>query len=146
MTTRLQMPPDLMRELAHKVTEILIERSERLPESAVWDGDFQQGASSPLAEEPPEDGDSPAAAIQQAVRDVLSPALRLDHPRSFGFVPSAPTWPGVLADYLVTGFNINAATWLTAGGSSQLEAVVLGWFRKWFRFPVRTVIDIKLST
>ena len=135
MSRRLQMPPDLMRELAHKVTEILIERSKRLPESAVWDGDFQQGASSPLAEEPPEDGDSPAAVIQQAVRDVLSPALRLDHPRSFGFVPSAPTWPGVLADYLATGFNINAATWLTAGGSSQLEAVVLGWFRKWFRFP-----------
>ncbi len=124
-----------MRELAHKVTEILIERSERLPASVVWDGEFQQGASSPLAEEPPKDGDSPADAIEQAVRDVLSPALRLDHPRSFGFVPSAPTWPGVLADYLVTGFNINAATWLTAGGSSQLEAVVLGWFRNWLGYP-----------
>jgi len=135
MTTKLQMPPDLMRELAREVTEILIERSERLPASAVWDGEFQQGGSSPLAEEPPEDGGSPAVAIQEAVRDVLSPALRLDHPRCFGFVPSAPTWPGVLADYLVTGFNVNAATWLTAGGSSQLEAVVIGWFRNWFGYP-----------
>ena len=124
-----------MRKLAHEVTEILIERSERLPASPAWDGEFQQGASSPLAEEPPEDGGSPAVAIQEAVRDVLSPALRLDHPRCFGFVPSAPTWPGVLADYLVTGFNVNAATWLTAGGSSQLEAVVTGWFRNWFRYP-----------
>ena len=135
MTTRLQMSPDLMRELAHEVTEILIERSEQLPASAVWDGEFQQGASSPLAAEPPEDGGSPAAAIEEAVRDVLSPALRLDHPRCFGFVPSAPTWPGVLADYLVTGFNVNTATWLTAGGSSQLEAVVIDWFRKWFGYP-----------
>lgn len=124
-----------MRELAREVTEILIERSERLPASAVWDGEFQQGASSPLAKEPPEDGGSPAAAIQEAVRDVLSPALRLDHPRCFGFVPSAPTWPGVLADYLVTGFNVNTATWLTAGGSSQLEAVVIDWFRNWFGYP-----------
>ena len=135
MPNRLQMSPDLMRDLAHKVTEILIERSEGLPQSAVWDGEFQQGAASPLAEDPPEDGNPPAEAIEQAVRDVLSPALRLDHPRSFGFVPSAPTWPGVLADHLVTGFNVNAATWLTAGGSSQLEAVVIGWFRKWFGFP-----------
>ena len=50
-------------------------------------------------------------------------------------MPSEPTWPGVLADYLVTGFNINAATWLTASGSGQLEAVVIEWFRRWLGYP-----------
>ena len=41
----------------------------------------------------------------------------------------------MLADYLATGFNINAATWLSASGPSQLEAVVIDWFRRWVGYP-----------
>ena len=41
----------------------------------------------------------------------------------------------MLADCLVTGFNVNVATWLTASGPSQLEAVVVDWFRRWLGYP-----------
>ncbi|MGH8136496.1 MAG: pyridoxal phosphate-dependent decarboxylase family protein, partial [Steroidobacteraceae bacterium] len=60
---------------------------------------------------------------------------RVDHPRFFAFVPSAPTWPGVIADYLATGFNIFQGTWLGSGGPSQLELVVIDWFREWIGYP-----------
>ena len=129
------MPPDLMRELARHVTEILVDRSERLSDDRAWDGEFREALTARLMEDPPEAGRPPHEVIDRAVRDVLSPALRLDHPRSFGFVPSAPTWPGVLADFLVTGFNVNVGTWLWASGLSQLEAVVIDWFRSWLGYP-----------
>ncbi|MYI73864.1 MAG: aminotransferase class I/II-fold pyridoxal phosphate-dependent enzyme [Acidobacteria bacterium] len=135
MTRPLQLPPDVMRELARQVTEALVERSERLPGDRAWDGEFKQDLTVRLMEDPPETGRPPREVIDRAVRDILSVAMRLDHPRAFGFVPSAPTWPGVLADYLASGFNINAATWLTASGSSQLEAVVIDWFRRWLGYP-----------
>ena len=135
MTHGLRMPPDLMRELAKHVTEVLIERSAGLPAERAWDGEFRQDLAERLMEDPPEAGRPAREVIDRAVRDVLQPAMRLDHPRAFGFVPSEPTWPGVLADYLATGFNINAATWLTASGSSQLEAVVIDWFRRWLGYP-----------
>ena len=135
MTCSLRMPPDLMRELAGQVTEILIERGERLPGDRAWDGEFQQELVARLMEDPPETGLPPREVVERAARDILSPAMRLDHPRAFGFVPSAPTWAGVLADFLVSGFNINAATWLTASGPSQLEAVVIDWFRRWLGYP-----------
>ncbi|MXY16374.1 MAG: aminotransferase class I/II-fold pyridoxal phosphate-dependent enzyme, partial [Acidobacteria bacterium] len=135
MTRPLQLPPDVMRELARQVTEALVERSERLPGDRAWDGEFKQDLTVRLMEDPPETGRPPREVIDRAVRDILSVAMRLDHPRAFGFVPSAPTWPGVLADYLASGFNINAATWLTASGSSQLEAVVIDWFRRWRGYP-----------
>ncbi len=60
---------------------------------------------------------------------------RLDHPRCFGFVPSAPTWPGVIADFLASAYNVNACTWLVASGPSQVELVVLDWFRRWLGYP-----------
>ncbi len=135
MTRSLRLPPDLMRELATQVTEILVERTRRLPDDRAWDGEFQQELAARLMEDPPEAGRPPREVIDRAVRDVLSPSLRHEHPRAFGFVPSAPTWPAVLADYLVTGFNINAATWLSASGPSQLEAVVIDWFRRWLGYP-----------
>ena len=84
---------------------------------------------------PPEQGRPPMEVIEQAARDILPFALRLDHPRCFGFIPSAPTWPGVLADFLAAGYNINACTWLVASGASQVELVVIDWFRRWLGFP-----------
>ena len=84
------MPPDLVRELAHQVTEILIEWNRRLPDDRAWDGEFQQELAARLMEDPPEAGRPPREVIEQAVVDVLSPSLRHEHPRAFGFVPSAP--------------------------------------------------------
>jgi len=69
------------------------------------------------------------------VRDVLPVAARVDHPRFLAFVPSAPTWPGVIADYLAAGFNIFQGTWLGSGGPSQFELVVIDWFRQWIGYP-----------
>lgn len=109
MTHGLRMSPDLMRELALQVTELLVERSTRLPADRAWDGEFKQELTARLMEEPPEIGRPPREVVDRAVRDILSPTLRLDHPRAFGFVPSAQTWPGVLADFLVSGFNMRAA-------------------------------------
>ena len=84
---------------------------------------------------PPEEGRPPLEVIEQAAREILPLAIRLDHPRCFGFIPSAPTWPGILADFLAAGYNVNACTWLVASGASQVELVVIDWFRRWLGFP-----------
>ena len=131
----LQMAPETMRELAHHVVDILIERNVRLPGERAWEGDFKDALVDRLEEDPPEAGRPAREVIDRATRDVLNNTLRLDHPRSFGFVPTCPTWPGVLADFIASGFNVNAATWLVASGPSQLESVVIGWFRRWFGLP-----------
>ena len=131
----LQMTKETMRELAHHVTEILIERIERLPSERAWEGDFKDVLAHQLDEDPPETGRPAREVIDRATQNVLNNTLRLDHPRSFGFVPTCPTWPGVLADFMASGFNVNVATWLVASGPSQIEAVVIGWFRQWFGLP-----------
>jgi glutamate/tyrosine decarboxylase-like PLP-dependent enzyme len=59
----------------------------------------------------------------------------VDHPRFFAFVPGSTTWPGVLADFLCAGHNTFQGTWLGASGPSQLELVVLDWFRDWIGYP-----------
>ena len=134
-TDGLQMAPELMRDLARKAAEFLVERIERLPEGDAWEGDFRQELEKQLMEDPPEDGRPAAEVLERAARQILPVAVQHDHPRFFGFIPSSPTWPGVLADFLAAGWNINTVTWLVASGPSQLELVVIDWFRRWLGYP-----------
>ncbi len=131
----LQMAPDLMLDLARQTSEIVVDRIRNLPESIAWDGEFREVLAEALMEDPPEKGRPGSEVLEQAARDILPLTLRLDHPRSFAFVPTAPTWPGVLAEFMAAGYNINACTWLVASGPSQLELVVIEWFRRWLGYP-----------
>lgn len=131
----LVMSADDMRRLADAATECLIARLEGLRNEVPWRGATRAALEPLLREPPPEQGRDPVAALERAARDVLPIAARVDHPRFFAFVPSAPTWPGVIADYLAAGFNIFQGTWLGSAGPSQLELVVIDWFRQWVGYP-----------
>ena len=135
MASGLRMEPELMLELGQRTLELLVGRSTNLAKEGAWEGDFRKGLEDQLLENPPEEGRTPEDVIEWALRDILPYATRLDHPRCFAFVPSSPTWPGVLADFIAAAYNVNACTWLVASGPSQLELVVLEWFRKWVGYP-----------
>ncbi len=129
------MSAEEMRELAQRATELIVARIEGLRDQAPWHGASRATLEPLLREPPPEQGRDALAVLERAVREVLPVAARVDHPRFFAFVPSAPTWPGVVADYLAAGFNIFQGTWLGSGGPSQLELVVIDWFRQWIGYP-----------
>ncbi|MDE0625613.1 MAG: aminotransferase class I/II-fold pyridoxal phosphate-dependent enzyme [Bryobacterales bacterium] len=131
----LMMTPQAMRRLAAKATEILVERIGGLDDAKAWDGEFREALEEQLGGPPPEAGQPAEEVLELAVRQALRYAARLDHPRFFGFVPSSPTWPAVVADFLAAGFNINSCTWLVASGTGQLELTVTDWMRGWIGFP-----------
>ena len=87
----LQMTPERMLDLARKAAELLVERIVNLPGQDAWDGEFRQELERQLMEDPPEEGRPAAGVLERAAREILPVTLRLDHPRSFGFIPSSPT-------------------------------------------------------
>ncbi len=131
----LEMAPEAMLDLARKAAELLVERIKGLPGDNAWDGDFQQALDARLKEGPPEAGRPGAEVIERAAREVLPFATRLDHPRCFAFIPSSPTWPSVLADFMAAGYNFNQCTWLVASGPSEVELVVIDWLKRWIGYP-----------
>ena len=132
----LSMTAESMRRLASAATEVLIERTGGLNEAKAWDGEFRAALQDVVGGSvAPEDGRPAEEVLQQVTQEVLPFAARLDHPRFFGFVPSSPTWPAVVADFLSAGFNINSCTWLVSSGTSQLELVVVEWMRGWIGYP-----------
>ena len=124
-----------MRDLGYKAIDILVDRWTSLRAQNVWAGGTRKEMEAMLRQHPPERPSSSLSVMTEAVEQVLTRAARIDHPRFFAFVPSSPTWPSVIADALVSGFNIFQGTWLESAAPSQVELVVLDWFREWIGFP-----------
>ena len=135
LRSELELTPERMMELAELASRLIVERHERLPDEPAWRGGSRAELEALMREDPPEEGRPAEEVLARAARDILPVAGRVDHPRFFAFVPSSATWPGVLADYMAAGHNVFQGTWLGASGPSQLEVVVLDWFRDWLGYP-----------
>src|SRR6185369_5551707 len=60
---------------------------------------------------------------------------REPHPRFLGYIPSCPTFPAVMGDWLATGFNFFSGVWSVAAAPNEIELTVLEWFRRWMGMP-----------
>lgn len=133
--SKLEMSPEQMMESALRAVELVVERIQNLPKEPAWRGGSRSQLEAIMSEDPPEEGRSSLEVIERAAQEILPIAGRVDHPRFFAFVPSTPTWPGVLADFMAAGHNVFQGTWLGASGPSMLEVVVIDWFRNWIGYP-----------
>lgn len=131
----LSMRPDDMRRLGYRVVDALVDRATDLPDDAAWAGGRREEMEKLFRAPAPEVGQSADEVLERAIGEILPRAARIDHPRFFAFVPASPTWPSVLAEFLTAGFNIFQGTWLGSAGPSQIELVVLDWFREWLGMP-----------
>ncbi len=134
-TGALQLDAETMRHLGYAVVDRVVDRWDGLDEDRAWDTAGRTQTEARLREAAPETGRDPDEVIERVLRDVLPYAGRIDHPRFFAFVPSSPTWPSFLAHMLAGGFNVFQGTWLESAGPSQVELVVLDWFREWLGMP-----------
>ncbi len=131
----LELPPEEMRRLGYRVVDLIVDRWAHLGDGPAWQFKSRRELEPRVWGSPPDEGRDPDQVIQQVLDDVLPFAGRIDHPRFFAFIPSSPTWPSFLGEMLATGFNVFQGTWLESAGPSQLELVVMEWFRSWLGLP-----------
>jgi aromatic-L-amino-acid/L-tryptophan decarboxylase len=126
----LDVDPETMRRDGYRVVDWLVERMTRLRSSPLGTELNREETERMLREAMPEQPIGFDAAFEEYARKVAPYAMQLDHPRFFAFIPSAPNFVSVLADLLVAGTNVFAGTWLESSGPSQVELVVIDWFKQ----------------
>ncbi len=131
----LGLDPETMRRLGYRTVDMLVDRL-----SAVADGPVIRRAGRPemeqrLNEPSPEAAQGFDEILDTLGSDVLPFASLTGHPRYFAFVPGCATWPGSLGDLIASVSNIENSSWLESAGPSQLELVVLDWFKDWIGYP-----------
>jgi aromatic-L-amino-acid/L-tryptophan decarboxylase len=131
----LELDAETMRELGYRIVDLLVERTTTLEATRAWRGASRAEMESRLREPPPEQPTDFEELLRRLAADVLPFAGHHDHPRFFAYVPSCPTWPGILGDFLASGVNTFQGTWLQSAGTSTVELVVIDWFRQWIGYP-----------
>jgi len=137
-TDALAIDPEEMRRMGYAVVDLLVRRIGELADGPVLLTADPREMERRLAEPAPEQGRDFDGLLERLDRDVLPFVGHFDHPRFFGYIPGAGTWPAALGDLIAAATNIDAGAWREASGPSQLELTVLDWFREWIGYPVES--------
>ena len=127
-----------MIRLGTRVTQFVADHLASLRHQPVYTTLTRTEAERLIAGPAPEQGRDFETLLETLHTRVFSHAAREPHPGFMAYVPSCPTFPAVLGDWLATGFNCFAGVWSDAAGPNALELTALDWFRSWLGMPKAT--------
>lgn len=131
----LALDADRMRAMGYAVVDLLVRRISELADGPVIRMATRSEMVARIDEPAPAAGRDFDGLLARLDRDVLPFVGHFDHPRFFGYIPGAGTWPAALGDLIASAVNIDSGAWREAAGPSQLELTVLDWFRTWMDYP-----------
>jgi glutamate/tyrosine decarboxylase-like PLP-dependent enzyme len=127
-----------MRQLGRRVADLVADHLATLRDQSVQRS-LTRRAAQPLIDSPaPETGRPFEELLTFLDENVFPYHAREPHPRFLAYIPSCPTFPAVMGDWIATGFNFFAGVWPVAAGPNALELQVLDWFRTWIGMPPGT--------
>lgn len=124
-----------MQRLGHKVADLVAGHLANIRNEPVIASAPRHELNQALMVPAPLEGvdfDSLIATLQTSVFPYHA---REPHPGFLAYVPSCPTFPALLGDWIATGYNFFAGVWPVAAGPNQIEMVVLEWIREWMGLP-----------
>jgi aromatic-L-amino-acid decarboxylase len=129
------MDPEAFRREAHRVVDWLADylaHPDTYPVlSRVQPGDVHDA----LPEHAPESGE-PFDRIFADFEHIIVPGLtHWNHPGFFAYFATTASGPGILAEMLSAGLNVQAMLWRTSPAATELEDVALGWLRDMMGLP-----------
>ena len=120
-----------MRRLGHQVADIIAEHLANIRDEPVIGSSPRTVLNGALLKPPPR-GPTEFDSLIDTLREHVFPYhAREPHPGFMAYVPSCPTFPALLGDWIATGYNFYAGVWPVAAGPNQIEMVVLEWIREW---------------
>ncbi len=133
----LELDEETMQRLGHQVVDLVADHLAHVRDEPVQHpltrAQAHERAALPAAA--PEHGCSFDEIIAVLRERVFPYHAREPHPRFMGYVPSTPTYPALLGDWMATGYNFFAGVSSVAAGPNELELTVLEWFRRWLGMP-----------
>jgi len=131
----LELDHATMQQMGRQVADFVAQHLASLRDQPAYRTLDRAGARKLFDADPPELPNSFDAILEHFRERIVPHHAREPHPRFLGYIPSCPTFPAVMGDWLATGFNFFAGVWPVAAGPNQVELTVLEWFRRWMGMP-----------
>lgn len=124
-----------MQRLGHQVADLIADHLANIRDEPVIASAPRALLNEALLVPPPRQGSDFDAIVATLRESVFPYHAREPHPGFLAYVPSCPTFPALLGDWIATGYNFFAGVWPVAAGPNQIEMVVLEWIREWMGMP-----------
>ena len=125
-----------MQALGRQAMDWVVRHLATLPDQPIGHTGTRAELEALLRYPPPETGRDFTAVLGEFEEKVTKRAFRTNHPRFLAFIPSAPSFLSVLGELLCAGTNFFGGVWLEAAGPSQVELLVLDWFKDLLGYPL----------
>lgn len=120
-----------MQRLGHRVADLVAHHLATIRSEPVIASLPRSELNASLVGPPPENPADFESILATLDEHVFPYHAREPHPGFLAYVPSCPTFPALLGDWIATGYNFFAGVWPVAAGPNQIEMVVLEWIRSW---------------
>ena len=124
-----------MQRLGYRVIDIVSHHLANVRDEPVIATAPRAQLSAILGTNAPKDGTDFEKLIGTLEQTAFPYHAREVHPGFLAYIPSCPTFPALLGDWIATGYNFFAGVWPVAAGPNQIEMAVLEWFRQWMGMP-----------
>ena len=84
---------------------------------------------------PPVRSESPENIFNDIDEVLLKGITHWNHPDFMAYFNSTSSGPGILAELLSAGFNVNGMAWHTCPSATELEEMMIEWYKKIFDLP-----------
>ena len=137
-TSNLELDRETMQRLGHRIADVVAEHIATLRDQPAQQS-LDRAETKRLIAGPSLDRGTDFEELLGFLRERVFPYhAREPHPHFMGYIPSSPTFPAILGDWLASGYNFFAGVWTVASGPNEIELVVLDWFRQWLGMPAGT--------
>jgi aromatic-L-amino-acid decarboxylase len=123
------------RAAAHAAVDMMADYLEGVGERPVLP-QVEPGSLAPLFAAAPPEAPEPIADILADYRRLIEPNVtHWQHPRFFAYFSSVASGPGIIGEMLTAALNSNVMLWRTSPVGTELEQVVVDWFRQALGLP-----------
>lgn len=131
------MPANEFRKYGHELVEWIANYFENIEDNpvipSIRPGDIKHN----IPTQPPQKGEDFNNVLSDLNNIIMPGVTHWNHPNFMAYFNSTSTGPGILGEFLSAALNSNGMIWKTAPASTELEEMVLIWFRQMLQLPER---------
>src|SRR6185436_13744378 len=131
----LDWDPARARAFTDRAVDVYEELLERLRDLPLTHGEPVPAVREAVAIDVPEEPMSEDDLLAYVRSVVFDHAFYPGHPRFMAYVSGAGTVPGVAADLLAAGVNMNVGGWVLSPSATEIELHLTRTFASWFGMP-----------
>ncbi|MEJ2613460.1 MAG: pyridoxal-dependent decarboxylase [Ignavibacteriaceae bacterium] len=124
------MPIEEFRKIGHQLIDRAADYIQNIENYPVLSQVKPGEIKNQLPFSPPEIHEEMDEIISDFNKIVVSGITHWNHPGFMAYFNSSASMPGILAELLISTFNVNGMVWKTSPVATELEEVTLNWFRQ----------------